>query len=469
MTRSISDLSYNELLELEEHFNQVKVMGMPLGAAMGKALQYDLSRQRPPSSTMSTLKLRLKVWNLGHASGSLWRNQKDPEVAGSVLFCLTNPTARIWAFFEPLRELLQHQQIIVAGKSKGSIELPFWDLNYLSPTFKEQWNTTRSSLLRQMGQALDSLPKNIKLNSYSALMVKQLMLIQAQRLVGIYGLLHKNKPLLVITDHDRQNLNSCLILAANQLEIPTYTFIHGSTHPPKAYLPFLAHNVLCWGQNHVDQFKSLGINTERLLVVGNPKIHKITTSDHTQLKQQLALPDNKRVCLLATNNIENGLRWQLARSFCAAFDQLPQWQAVVRLHPLESLSDYEALVQEFPKVTFVSNDQWTVAQTFQVASAIIVHNSVFGLEAMMQQVAVGVMDVLPISLGIGEDFINQAGSPRLEGSADLVYWLRKMEQASSLEQQVRQSHDYTANHCSALGTEAAHNIFTYLKHHVPAL
>jgi|GEM_PF-4531996 len=469
MTRSIGDLTYEELLEIEEQSNQVEILGMPLGSAIGKAIQYDLSKQTEGTFT-DVLKTRFNIWRLNKGrSSNLWKPQTQVATTKPFVFCLTNSNHRIWSFFEPLLAILTSHSVLLTGKSRGQLDHPFLDLRYLDPKYFPIWKTHRAAFMVSITKLLHKLQHQFNLNPWSCLTLKQLMLIQAQRLIGSYGLLQDLKPPLVITDHDRQNLNSCLILAANELSIPTYTFIHGSTYPPKAYLPFLAQYVFCWGQNHIQQFSRSGVDPERLLLVGNTKITKITAVDKATEARKLELPAQQKVCLLATNNIEDHHRWKLAHNFCKAFKQETHWQGVVRLHPLESIADYQHLIEEYPHVKFVANDKWSTAQALGAASAIIVHNSVFGLEALLQNVAVGVLDVLDLTLGIGEDLIEKAGCPRLMDPGGLSQWLNHINDPAGYHQQIGASRSFVSGHCSAIGVEAAQNIFTYLKQHNSSL
>jgi hypothetical protein len=52
----------------------------------------------------------------------------------------------------------------------------------------------------------------------------------------------------LIVDYDRGLPAAPLVIAANELSIPTFTLVHGDPNP-ESYVPFLARHVLCWSDH----------------------------------------------------------------------------------------------------------------------------------------------------------------------------------------------------------------------------
>lgn len=77
---------------------------------------------------------------------------------------------------------------------------------------------------------------------------------------------------LVIVDYDRTFAMSAVVLAAKSKGIKTVTLIHSTINTVYGYHPFLAEYIWCWGEIQKKQLQSMGLDENRISIVGNPVV-----------------------------------------------------------------------------------------------------------------------------------------------------------------------------------------------------
>ncbi|HEY3248790.1 MAG TPA: hypothetical protein VGK88_10920 [bacterium] len=175
-----------------------------------------------------------------------------------------------------------------------------------------------------------------------------------------------------------------------------------------------AHAVAAWGEASVRYFRSVGVPADRIRAVGNPRLDTILARDWTEaarsLRRTLDLPD--RVLLLVTNPID-------LQGFCSAEDKYRLISAflaqaapplstmgisiVIKIHPSESLPAYTAMAAASAGGARVVRDADPFA-LFHLSAAVVVLGSTAGLEAMLFDVPVGVLEVPGI--GFLHDYVD---------------------------------------------------------------
>ena len=206
------------------------------------------------------------------------------------------------------------------------------------------------------------------------------LLLASQHVAGFLGFLSRTRPAAVVTEHNRNNIWSCLVLAARKLGIPTFTLIHGMADEKATnYVPFLADRSLCWGELDRAKFLALGEPAEKLLIGGCPRQTRELSATPAVGRAKLGLPPDKPVVMLASGPIGSGEHIKMARLFCEAVERSDRFSAVVRLHPVENLATYADLIRAYPRVRFSLNAEASLDEA--LAATDIVVSRVSGLGA----------------------------------------------------------------------------------------
>ncbi|GEM_PF-6637940 len=84
------------------------------------------------------------------------------------------------------------------------------------------------------------------------------------------------RPLYVICDEDVIEFNRMLVLAANEMGIPTLVVAHGLPGSPSGYLPLASRHVAVWGNYMSEVLNSWGLSSDRMVLTGCPKYDSLT-------------------------------------------------------------------------------------------------------------------------------------------------------------------------------------------------
>ena len=171
-----------------------------------------------------------------------------------------------------------------------------------------------------------------------------------QQVAGLQEFLRRAEPAAVVTEYDRNGLWAPLVLSARTLGIPTYTLVHGTLGQRcNGFYPLLADTVFCWGKIDRDKFLAAGVAPERALIGGCPR-----------LTRELGLAAGRSPRRDGPRSEQTGRaarHGQLSATSPAAYGELlpgvppaqDAFQAVVRLHPVETLAEYAELAAKFPE------------------------------------------------------------------------------------------------------------------------
>jgi hypothetical protein len=286
------------------------------------------------------------------------------------------------------------------------------------------------------------------------------LLTASQQVAGFLEFLARCRPAAVLTEHDRNDAWSCLVLAARKLGIPTFTLVHGLTDEKgTGYIPFLADKAFCWGEIDRDRFLGLGEPPEKLLVAGCPRLNRDLSATPAEGRRKLGLPPDKPVVMLGSGIIGTGEHLKMARLFCEAATKSNRFSAVVRLHPVEDLGTYSALIAEYPQVVFSPNNAATLDEAMAAADIVVFRVSGLGSDALVKGRLAIVFDVQDFPLGPAAELMRYGGCPRATSPDELVEWAHRL----LFDESVRQKHLELADHfvrkfCVAFGRESAHRI-----------
>ena len=286
------------------------------------------------------------------------------------------------------------------------------------------------------------------------------LMTASQYVAGWLELLRAARPSAILTEYDRNDMWSCLVLAARTLRIPTFTLVHGVVNEEAVgYVPVLADKVFCWGEMQRRQFIAAGEKRAEVLIGGCPRLTRELGVTQAEARAKLGLAVDRPVLMLGTTSVNSRGRRELAELFCVAAGKLDGVSAIVRLHPSEQLDIYAAVASRHPHVRFMLNHEATLDEALAAADIVVVPNSGLGGDAVVKRRLVIVVDLPSLRLGHGGDLIERAGCPRATSAEELATAVQCLL-GSEAERQghFAAAERFVADFCAFYGRDSARRI-----------
>lgn len=446
-------------------------MGVPLGLTLNDWFAVGLHGYGPPLTLKNGLLYRARyyyrVWG-GLPSSPIPKDMPK----GRILLTSLGSAPHLVGLVLPIVERLGPGASAVIGNDPTlvrslSFEEPFLAWTCATSPRNAQW----SSEYRRCRKAWHKTLRNwiLRRGLPPALFapLAYTLLLRSYQVAGSLELLRRIKPRGVVTEADRNELASCLILAARSLGIPTLTMMHGVINPPYGFTPLLADVALCWGAHQRDTMVKLGTPKERLAVTGCQRLQRGIEISRENACARMDVCSNRPVVLLASSAVSASIRRRLARMFCEALGEREDLSAVVRLHPSEQLGFYQDEIAEFPTVRFLESRPWPVGEALAVADIVVCQNSGLGNDALIGRRLVIVVDVPGDCLRNGLELVEKAGCPMVKSSEELAREVSAIlsddERRSELTERREQ---YVHQFCEFFGDEATARVVLEIEGHV---
>lgn len=454
-------LSADVLFELEETLNKPLFMGVPLGSTLGGIFGIHFYKGARNWGLLTVIKDSLKL--IYHQFKPRTEQKNLPHTTGKVLVTLIKNHPRYTDLMLPVMQKLGPDRCIAVLGDESAINLLPDGIEYILIAslsfnrfkwFKEfyrkvfLWVYLLNRVLRDHGITKQIIPH-----------ILDTMIVNSQRILSYHHLLKQLCPSAIVTEYDRNQLASGLILTARSLNIRTFTMQHGVINPPYGYVPLLADKAFCWGKLSYDQWIAMGVESERLILTGNQRLSRTLDIDVTYIRRQLNVEDNKAIILYASSPIEWQFRKKQVKAFCEAFKDQNELIAVIRLHPSEKLSFYQEQLSSYPFVIFTEADSMTSDEALALADIIVCRDSGFGNDALVKHKPVIIFDVLNALLLNGQVLIEKAGCPYVQNSADLINTIIQIHDNPTLSLELHEkAEEFVRYQFSAFGNDALNRI-----------
>lgn len=455
-------------MNIEGVLNELEYRKTRLGGLFANVLYSSLYLHGYEFSFVNGVRIYLQLIRLEVGSLFRWRSRK-PMSHRKYIFNYTANLSKLTEFFSPLLPYLDKDDILFVSRKghhfQGNKDLHFYYLPSL--TLKEwlEWRREFKEVHGKFEALKPTLKRRFNIQGSLYIYLKLIIKYQTQRLHLFNKLLAEVKPDIILTDHDRQAINSALIIAGKQNNIPTYTFIHGSTDPEANFLPLIADNMLCWGQKHVNQFMNFGIGKNQLLTVGNPRLHRVSNAGYKPIGDDILIS-------FISNPIDIQERIILADIFGEAIERLhsinPAIRGIIKLHPNESKEEYGKMVHKYAHMSILSSTEMDNKTLFQTSSILVSHNSTMSFDALVQGKRVVILNPRNVHfpIGIGLDMVELGGCPEARDADSLVEAVS--ETISNMQNGVENetAEAYISYYCQYWGDDSARKIIETISQHI---
>ena len=479
--QTTGSLDSDALLSLERAIDDWPFAGMPLGAVLNDSLLVDF-RQRVyqnafdiqlAASARHTTRLFRHVLGRLATPASLWpgrarRSLPAQAPANGLLndkvLCtrLVNNNRCRDLMVPVIRAFGPDRAVVLGAAATSDDDLPGFSqyISVDSVAFSTRsWAARYGKLAPHWLAVLTKHCCRLGLPLWALSQLMDVLVLASQQALGALFWLRRTRPKAIICEFDRHRRTAPWMLAAKRIGIPTYTLQHGMINLAYGYLPLVADKILVWGKDSDRTLRGFGLPNARVEVVGHPGLYHEPLPDARQVCAELNLDPEKPVVLLATSPLPNNDRHALTQGFCDAMKVLPAYQAVVRLHPSETLSHYEALMRQNRHVCFLDNRRITNLQALSLVSVVVGHNTGFGLETLLYSKPLIIFDCLEEPLLGAGHVANKAGCPVAKTSLQLG----ELVAGLVTDKQVRARHlEHAANYIDsvfhAYGAQAAQRV-----------
>jgi hypothetical protein len=308
---------------------------------------------------------------------------------------------------------------------------------------------------------LISKRRRLKL-SYKEVFYYSICLLHQIRIISFYYLQFKTRkilPKVILTEFDRNNIASPLILAAKYFNIPTVTLVHG-IFDKYGFVPVLANYIYCFGNEQKKQLIDLKVPESRIKVTGTSIIRELDQ----QLYRTESNFDKKFIVCLGINPISKiDIDWML-ETILKVKKRLDNIELIIKLHPSQNKNAFIRYENIKNNIRVLASNEIDNMALFQMIDLLIVHNTGLGIEAMLNNVLVAILDIPGTDLGMGIKMVEKGGAPLLKDDRDIQKFIDEILTDKDYKIRLKQNEKvFAREYYYATGADAVKNIVTEIE------
>ena len=401
---------------LERYLNRVKFNDISVGGLIAQyyALNYMSDRYARPIfiNFLIFIKYSLTLWN---------RNKIKPYET-DFIFTKQNDRFHFNALIGPLIVHYSNNSTLVSNKDYfDNDQLDIQEIQKRAISFKQTYSNyskDASKILSTVFSVFYLMLKNrkrLKLSFAEVVYFGGSLLVQIRKASfwDHYFFIMENKPLCLVTEHDRSNKSAPLVLAAKKHKIQTITLIHGVLED-YSFTPFLADYIFCWGESQKSQLIAKCVDPQRIFITGNPIF------DHKLQKISCNKIPNKdiNICLGISPGFNNRL---LIDPLVIALEYFNNVRGILKLHPSFSKEEFKWVETVSSKIKVLTTQDISNRELFENIDLMIINDSGIANEALAAEVPVAVFvpNEIPLLNNFQKELIFQAGCRLVEDEVGL--------------------------------------------------
>lgn len=476
----------DSLIQLEKDLNKVEFRGIPIGGILASSLYIELLMGRADWSIKARIKdIFLRFNLLNNSNRSVFKKKQDSinwsDFQGQALLTFSSSRKhvfdinyRIWKILNKKDTICLLNDFSIVSNFDVSDNPNMFFLSNFPFILFGRWKQSFSEVSKEYYQIVQSFVLDNGLPRFIARRIYNNLISQTQILMAYEQFLTKVNPRFIVVEYDRFFNTSPLVLAAKALHIPSFTMMHGAVNNRFGYLPILADRLFCWGEGQKKLLERFGnefnIGSDLIQIAGAPQLMQKVIADKKEQMIKLEIPFEKKVVLLATNNVRLELRHKLVEIFCEAIASNDAYHGIVRFHPSEDSSFYKVYQKQYPTVTFDMESILSYEESLSIADLVCIYNSAFGLDAVLRNIPVLIINIETEGLGQAEDLISSGEMPCLNSLKEFEDILNRYrnDQTFRLELNLKvQKH--ALYYCAFFGDAAARQTVKLVNKYIDSL
>lgn len=204
---------------------------------------------------------------------------------------------------------------------------------------------------------------------------------------GVTWLFEHHKIAAVVVGATNEPIGRALAIMAHRRRIPSVATQHGLIGNELGFLPVFASRLAVYGHQEVELYKSRGVPEKQIFVTGHPRFDSFRTTpsgDRKSLLAKYGVPPDKKVVLVATNQIRDLAAWS---EYVSRLAQHPDVAVLIKPHRNEvvkqMLGGYFKLAAAHPNVRVLTDPGDQAKTILPCVDAAVTELSTVGLESMI--------------------------------------------------------------------------------------
>lgn len=459
-------LTFEAARAIESGLSEPTFRGVSIGAALGKLLSIEMNQdikrwQSPPKWIKKWLRYQVDTYK--HRFTMPRNTVSVKNLDSYILFGWVRDREDFSRFLQPVIGSLGAERCFVfsasesvrAAKPQGTAFVNVRHLPFDSALWWHDYRTVSVEWKRRLRKVLKAHHLPVEFSAY----LNTYIVFYTQMIARFDDLFQRSRPKAIVTEYDRDGINACLVLTAKRYEVPTFTMVHGVISPPSVvHAPLLADVAFCWGQQHHDQFVSMGTAPERLVITGRQNFSATLDAGAAEARSRLPVDSTVPLITLATNTIQLQQRLRMARIFCEAISQTTTFAGCIRLHPAENRQDYQTIAEQFPHIPITDKNDFSVDEALAMSSVVVCHDTGLGPEALLKGRLAVILNVVDVPLGNAKVLIQKAKCPEVGSATELLQTLERIHNNHHYRQELLEAAEqFVGYQYAALGAEAVAN------------
>jgi len=203
------------------------------------------------------------------------------------------------------------------------------------------------------------------------------------RIIWLCNLFSEFQPDVAVIYPSESYLGKVATRIAGTRKIPSIMFYQSVIKPHPMYGSDLTDYIACYGKQCKDALEAVGIPSEKLVLVGNPKYDQIVKRNVEEDRRIVGLPDDVNILLVAAHLLVAGTRESIAALARQLRMQQDQFKLVIRPHPDDDPMEYERILQKEGYSGALIRKDVPLYSLLNLASVVFTDSSTAGSEAVL--------------------------------------------------------------------------------------
>lgn len=297
--------------------------------------------------------------------------------------------------YVPHKHLQEFKEIIRNENLRNIDIIPHFDIKYKA--YRRKYNILKQLLIEIINpDSLNNLifesidiSKSIRL---SFLKLFEKLTTSLRYLENFAYVMTQVKPDLITLLSGNDSIDVLETRLAKKLQIPSLFFPHALISIRRDYFALEQDFIVCAGERDKNYYLELGTDKEKIQVLGIPlfdklykKFQSIQNFDiiRESVVKNFNLDSSKKIILLVTTHDEDFIRKKVFSSVINLSPKLNDCQIIVKIHPVEEISFYQQLLNEFKIPDILIKKDYNLHDIIIASDLIIGRSSGAQIEALL--------------------------------------------------------------------------------------
>ena len=474
----MNHVGVEKLVEFEALLNNFKYRNIAIGSLMAPHLNLDFLSFKYNFSNKSALldiarSIRLKFNLRVNKNSNAIANTEFSIEKGLPLLTFMSARRHLFNMNYSVFKIMNKEVFCFIQNSLVLDKFETKPKNYLyfsqvPPYDLRLWRTEIESVWSEMRPVVKIFLKKSNIPRSYLYRLKYNLLEETKTIRSFEILLDRVKPVYILTEADRHSFNVGLVCTAKAKNISTYTIMHGIVGQAYGYVPILSDKLFGWGSRQKESLTNFGADSARIEITGAPQLTNKIGVSKTAAREKFGILPDQRVVVLSTNPNREDLKIKLYTLFNLAIASLKNQNVIgfIKIHPSEQVSFYNNL-QKADNLFVPTSDEFSFDESLALADLVCNYNSAYGIDAVIREKAVIIINVETTFLGEMADLVKIGDLPVVSQVDELSQQIESYLMDESFRMGIdKKTKEYAKKYCIAVSDTAAKNVLSKIEYDI---